>query len=511
MSGRDKKKISNGVFRLSKSKIMAGMQCPKRLYLSVHQPVASPTDAATQATFNQGHAVGIEAQKTFANGVLVDAPYYAPDEALAQTASAIERGALTIYEAAFLHEEVLVRVDILHRASTSAAWQIIEVKSTTEVKQQHIQDVAIQTWVVRGAGLAVESASVMHLNNKFVFPSCGLLFSRVNVSEKISATMSLVPSLIKSLRARLADTQAPATDIGPHCSEPYGCEYQNHCWAERSIPDPSVFNLPGLASKRRWALYKQGVLKLSDERLDQEKFTATQMKMIDVFRGGKRAVNRKGIATDLQEWKYPLFFLDFETIGPALPRYIGTRPFQQLPFQFSCHFQMEPGGPIFHREYLHSENSDPRAALVTELISAIRSTGSVVAYNKGFEATCLSDLAEQVPEYRNQLLDIRERLVDPLPIVRAHVYDNAFLGSFSIKCVAPALLGESMSYDGMKVSNGTEAQVAYEQLISESLDPTAKAALRNAMLEYCRKDTLAMVNLVEWLRNVAKNSGQPAA
>lgn len=164
-----------------------------------------------------------------------------------------------------------------------------------------------------------------------------------------------------------------------------------------------------------------------------------------------------------------------------------------------------------HREYLHDQDTDPRPNLVEALVNTIGSEGSVVSYNKAFESTCINNLAETYRAHTDALLNIRDRLVDPLPIFRANVYDPAFRGSFSIKNVAPALLGNSMSYKGMEISDGTAAQIAYQRLITGEIDPNEKIQLKNAMLDYCRKDTLAMANLVEWLQNAIKGDGDQSA
>jgi len=495
MNGRER--------NLSKSKVMKGLQCPKSLYLAIHQPdLARETPAGLQAIFDQGHRVGVEAQKRYPGGVLIEAPHTDLALALKRTEEAVASGALALYEATFVHDGVLVRVDILHRKKVGSPWHIVEVKSTTEVKDQHIDDAAVQTWVVRGAGEHVSSVSVMHINNQCVFPDLADLFTVADVTKEVGEAVKPLPKVIAKLKKILQGEKAPALDIGPHCDDPYECDFKDHCWGAKKIPEISVFDIPGLAAKRKWELYEKGVVELAKLVSAEEKLNSTQRKMVEVTLSGKRALNREAVERELAEWKFPLYFLDFETIGPAIPRYPGTRPYEQVPFQFSCHAQMKPGGMLVHAEYLHDSVSDPREPLIRALVDAIGKRGSVVAYNKGFESGCLSALARAFPKYADQLLGIAARLVDPLPIFRAHVYDREFRGSFSIKSVAPALLGDSLSYEGMIIADGTGAQIAFEELIADDTAAARKAELRQAMLDYCRKDTIAMVNLVEWLRNL---------
>lgn len=483
---------------------MAGIQCPKRLYLAIRHPeLATPPDASQQAIFDQGNLVGIEAQTHYPGGVLIDAPYNELTKALEQTEKAILAGANTLYEATFIHEGVLVRVDILHRKTSRSAWEIIEVKSSTEAKVQHVQDAAIQAWVLRGAGQKVGRVSVLHINNQFVYPDQGELFAEVDVTNQTEATLSLLPSLLASLREKLMRPEAPSLDIGPHCDDPYPCEFKDHCWGAKKIPELSVFDIPRLSTDRKWRLYQDGVIALDHPQLKTEALNETQRKMVEISNSGKRSVAAQAIERALSKWAFPLYFLDFETIGAAMPTLPGTRPYQQIPFQFSCHAQLKAGGPLLHFEYLHDQGSDPRPALIQALIDAIGNQGSVVAYNKGFEGACLSELAKFSPEHSSALIGIRDRLVDPLPVIREAVYDREFRGSFSIKKVAPALLGQSMSYEGMEVADGGAAQLAYARLTSGALSEAERASLKQAMLDYCRRDTIAMVNLVEWLRGAA--------
>lgn len=479
---------------------MKGLQCPKYLYLTVHQPhEAAPVTTSQQAIFDQGHTVGSEAQKRFPNGVLIIAPFNQPDQAVEETAAAIRSGALVLYEAAFHHEDVLVRIDILHRDSIESPWNICEVKSSTEVKNQHIEDAAIQSWVLRGCGEDVKSVSIMHINNECVFPNLEKLFTLEDVTTRVEGLFSLIPGQVAKFKEMLQKSKPPKFDIGPHCDDPYECGYKSQCWRDRKLPDLSVLDVPNLNSKKKWELYRKGIVDLAQLISTEEKLSIIQRRMIEVSISNQRFIDFKAIRRELSAWTYPLHFLDFETIGPAIPRYLGTRPYEQVPFQFSCHVQSSAGGPIIHTEYLHDSKSDPREPLVKALVESIGDQGSVVAYNKGFESGCLSALARALPKYSDQLLNIAERLVDPLPIIREYVYDREFKGSFSIKSVAPALLGSELSYDGMSVSNGSEAQVAFDELISGVSNPKRKVDLRQAMLDYCRKDTIAMVNLVEWL------------
>ena len=197
--------------------------------------------------------------------------------------------------------------------------------------------------------------------------------------------------------------------------------------------------------------------------------------------------------------KYPLYFVDFETVNPAIPRFAGMRPYDQLPFQWSAHVLRKPGTELEHYEFLATDASDPRREFISSLCHALGESGSIVVYSS-FESQRLSDIAVWLPQYAERINAIQTRLFDLLPVVREHVYHPAFAGSYSIKSVLPALVPE-MSYDGMVVANGQDAGLAWESLVSGSSDCSERERIRKALLDYCGQDTLAMVRLLHRLQS----------
>jgi hypothetical protein len=221
--------------------------------------------------------------------------------------------------------------------------------------------------------------------------------------------------------------------------------------------------------------------------------------MIEVSQSGKRFVDAEKIAELLKEWQYPLIFLDFESIDYPIPKHNMSRPYQHIPFQFSCH--IDNGTIMNHHEYLHDNPLDPREEFILKLLASVPEEGSIVVYSKTYEATRLKELARDFPRYATSLLQIENRIVDLLDVMKETVYDVNFKGSFSIKSVAPALLGQEASYDNLAIKEGTEAMVAYEQFIDENTPIEDKVSLKYQLLEYCRKDTLLMVKLFGWLKS----------
>ena len=336
----------------------------------------------------------------------------------------------------------------------------------------------------------------MHLNSGCFFPNLNDLFVRKDVSDAVQEALAILPETIARLKATLKEAKVPDIDLGAHCTSPYECPYLDHCRTERGLPELSILELYA-AGDRKWDYYAQGIRRLDDPRLTG--LEGIQARMVEAFKTGQSWIDLDAIRRELERWQWPLHYLDFETVGPAIPRYPGTRPYQNVPFQFSSHTQLRPGGELHHFEFLAEGEGDPRPALVKALLASVGNPGSVVAYNKKFEAACIEALEGAFPEHAEALRSIRERLVDPLPIFRSSVYDPAFQGSFSIKAVAPALLGEASSYEGLAVGDGLQAQLAYEETRSPRTSPARREAIRKALLEYCKQDTLSMVLLVQWL------------
>lgn len=480
---------------LSKTKLMRGYRCLKSIYLTIHQPqLEPPVTPELQALFDQGNQVGETARRYLPGGTLVDCKPWEFGEALTKTRALIAAGTQTIYEAAFEYQGCYARADIIQYSPESKRFSIYEVKSTMSVKPEHLQDVGLQTWIMAKSGLPIEKIHIMHLNRECRYPNLDNLFVTVDVTEEMRTRYPNVIGEVKGILDTITKDKIPDIHIGPQCHEPSECPFIAHCW--KDIPPVSIFNLPGLKN-RKWELYQDGIITLDDERLTE--LTELQQRMIDVFKSGERYINREAVKAALADWQYPFVYLDFETINPAIPRYPGTAPYQQVPFQFSAHRMEQAGGQLTHQEYLHTDISDPRPELIKALLQACGSEGSIIAYYKKFESDRIQELADFSEVHRDALLALLPRLVDPLPIFRDSVYDSAFAGSFSLKYVAPAILGKEQSYTGMMVANGGDAQRAFETILSPAVTAERKNDLIEALRAYCTKDTLVMVDLVNWM------------
>ena len=486
--------------RLSKSRFTSGLQCHKRLYLKVHQPeLAAEQDQSTQARFEQGAEVGRLARNLFPEGVLVEAEYSELHKALAQTSRLVTGGkAPAVFEATFDHQKVLVRVDVLQRLVKGKRWKLIEVKSSTKIKDYNLPDVAIQRFVLEGQGFTVVTC-MMHLNREYVYDGrthdLSKLFTIEDVTAETDNLMKGVPAEVRAQLKMLSKDTAPDIEPGPHCSSPFRCEFFDIC--NKPVPADHVTCLPRMSESKLRRLADIGVRSIRDI---PSGFPLTEMQQhafASALSG--KAWFSKELGKTLKELKYPIYFMDFETLGPAIPRFAGMRPYDQFPFQWSVHVQRKGRNELEHYEFLGEDASDPRLAFLKSLIGVLGDTGHIVVYHEPFESGVLASLAGCFPKYKSAIKKLQERLWDLLPVIRSHTYHIDYRGSFSIKDVLPALVPE-MTYEGMEVAEGNAAGPAWERMIHGQIDDAERRRLRAALLAYCKQDTLAMVRLLEVLR-----------
>jgi len=491
---------------LSKSRYLAGLQCEKRLWLGVHAgELAAPVDAAKQAVFDVGNEVGARAHELFPGGVLVDEDYRDHRAAAARTERLLEDESVpAIFEAAFTHDGVRIRIDVLERLP-DGRWGLREVKSTASAKDVHLPDVAVQLHVLEGCGFEVASVELVHIDSSYVRGEDGIewprFFARADLTADARAALPEVRAALPRLHATLARGEAP--DVAPwrHCHDPYECEFIGHC--HRELPDDRILGLRGLREAKAEELRAMGVERIRDIPEDfplseiQRRIRAGVIERVPFVADGLEAA--------LDYASLPALYLDFETVAPAIPIWPGTRPFQAIPFQWSLHHQREDGS-LEHHEFLAVADgaTDPRRHFAESLLFVLeaRPDLSILVYS-GYERRILRELAEALPDLAPRLRAMCDRLVDLLPIVRAHVYPPEFRGSFSIKSVAPALAPGFGYADLDDVAGGDEAQRAFGRLVRGGLDPAEAERIHEALRAYCQRDTLAMVELHRALVDLA--------
>ncbi len=484
--------------RLSKSRFQTGLQCRKALWLSTNaRELADPVPDTQQHIFDTGTAVGELARERFAGGVLVAEDYKQSEAALETTRALLADPPAAIFEAALEHGGVFVRPDVLVRVGDNL-WDLYEVKAGTRVKDVNITDVAVQLWVLEGAGLSIRRAHLMHLDNTYVWDGGDYDLERLFVAEDVTQAargyLPLVPGLVAEMLVMLDSSEPPPVPIGKHCLNPYTCSFHGHCHG--SLPAHPVTQLPRITEDLLDALIADGILAIEDVPLDYPGLSSAQRGVCELVRSGEARIIGD-VERSLSALAYPLHFLDFETFMSALPLYPGTRPWQIVAFQWSDHVLHE-NGDLVHLDFLHEGAGDPRREFVESLIAALGERGSVIVYSS-FENSRLRELAEAFPEYADAIAGIRARIFDLMQTVKSHVRHPDCLGSVSIKSVLPALV-DDLSYKDLGIADGQVASMRYCQAASGQLGDEERAQVFADLREYCGTDTLAMVRLLEVLR-----------
>jgi len=440
--------------RLSKTRFIAGLQCPKRLYLSVYPPEGKRDKSffETMPIYN-GYAIGDLACQLYPGVMVAFDPGL---EKACETTKALlaEPAVHRIHEATFRYRGIVVRSDLLERSGDG--WMMTEVKGSTSVKDYYLNDATVQTWVLQGCGIQIKSAHIMHVNNKFVYQGddCydGLLMS-VDVSEQVAERIGGIDAKQAALMQMLQGDM-PDIAMGEHCHKPFTCEFCDFCQPEHEVAKP-------------------------------------------IHIEPRKPSDQKAALNTLNDLPFPRYYIDFETVGLAIPRWKGVRPFMQVPFQWSCHIQYEDGS-IQHASFLDMSGNDPRRACAEKLIECLHDDGVLIAYNAPFEQRIIRHLAYCFSDLKADLMRLHDVFFDLLPLTRKAYYHPSQQGSWSLKAVLPALVPE-LSYDDLDgVKDGNQAQLAWFKSLQEDEDTRQQSA--EHLLEYCKLDTWAMVKMVEALK-----------
>lgn len=491
---------------LSKSKYTRFCQCPKMLWIDTYHPELAVQDASLQRRFQEGNEVGDLAMGLLGNFVETTA-YTAEGKLdipamLKDTQKYLAEGKENICEAAFAKDGCYCAVDILHK--TAGGYEIYEVKSSTDIHDVYLWDVAYQRWVLEQSGLKILHTYIVYINNKYVRHGdidIRDLFAVKDVSTAILPYYGEVEANTARAKEYISQKDEPESELGEQCFAPYECAYWQYC--ARDLPSPNVLDLYRISAKKAFGYMKEGVVTFDDAAKSGIPLNSAQRRQVEFEQLQLPThIDRLGIKSFFNTLWYPLYFLDFETFQTCIPMYDGIKPYQQVPFQYSLHYLEKDGEKLGHKEFLADENSDPRRALVERLVADIPTKACVLAYNMSFECTRLKELAEIFPDLSEKLLAIRENVRDLLDVFRnGYVYDRAMGGSFSIKKVLPALFpnDEDLDYHNLAdVHNGSEATDAYLSL--RGMKGEERTKLRQSLLAYCRLDTLAMVMLWQRLR-----------
>ena len=483
---------------LSKSTFLMGRQCTKLLWFRCNAKDQIPApDESQQAVFDQGHEVGDLAKQLFPGGIEIDTAPGDFDGAIRRTTEALKQRR-SIYEATFSSGCGYARADILVPVADNA-WDLIEVKSTTSLKEDvHLPDIAFQSFVLTGAGIKLRKCFLAHINNEFVRHGPidpQKFFTLADVTQPVSAMTGEIPDQVEAMQRVIGAKSHPDIQIGPQCNSPYTCALHDRCWS--FLPEASVFTLYR-GGQKCFSLLQRGIQKLADIPAD-EPLTDIQAIQRSVLLAGQPHIDRPALAAFLSQLEYPVSYLDFETIGTAIPLFDGVRPYQQVPFQYSLHIVRAADGEIDHRSFLADGRGDPRPEFMQHLVKNLPATGSVVTYNASFETSRLEECCELLPEYQPWLKKLKPRIVDLLlPFRGFRYYHPDQHGSASMKAVLPALTGSG--YDHLTIQEGGAASREFLRITFGQVSDEERKRVRRDLEAYCALDTLGMVQIVDQLK-----------
>lgn len=495
---------------LSKSKYCGLWQCPKIAWLNKYKPEEMVINDAIQSRMDAGNMVGDLAMGLF--GEFVEVTAYNGEkldlsQMIARTQEEMEKGTAVICEASFSYNGLYCAVDILRKDGDG--WAIYEVKSSTSAeKDVYTADVAYQKYVLQNCGVNLTRVYLVCLNNEYVFDGIldlQQLFKITDITVPVAFEQRNLAANLSIGERLLNDPNEPEIDISERCMHPYECAYWKYC--TRHIPRPSVFDLYRMPFKKKLDYYKQGLFRYEDLILASDITNEKQLRQMEhSLRDKGTYIDKEGIRAFLDTLSYPLYFLDFETMQLPVPQYPGTKPYQQIPFQYSLHYIEEPGGELKHKAFLGVSGEDPRRAIAESLCRDIPMNVCVTAYNRGFECGRIKELACAFPDLAEHLLNIRSNIQDLLtPFQAGYYYNRDMGGSFSIKSVLPALYPDDpeLDYHNLDgVHNGSEAMTIFPMI--KDMPPEEQAIARKNLLAYCKLDTLAMVKVWQKLIEAAE-------
>lgn len=482
---------------LSKSRYISGLQCPKRLWQTVYYP--EPEEEPLVGTaMGMGIEVGIKARLLWPGGVLVNGLERRDyDAAVRRTKALIADPAVpAILEATLVYDGVLVRVDALERLS-DGRWRVNEVKSTTRMRDEHLQDIAIQVYVVAGNGIELADAYLVFVNDQYLRDGeidLNSFFRGQDVTEDIVRLLPQMPESIAEMHKVLCSTETPNISPSRHCFQPYECKFWSRCTAQK--PKDWVFHLPRISPSAFDELENLDVVSMRDIPNDFP-LNPKQRRVVDAAKSGNVYRSPELLKT-LPLFRPPVSYLDFETFSPAIPIYNNTRPYQRIPFQWSWDYD-DGNGVLTHQDFLANGDIDPRREVCETLLSVSeRFPGAIMAWSN-FETSVIRDMADLFPDLAEKLIALSYRIVDLLQIVQDHVAHPEFCGSYSMKNVAPAL-AQDVTYADLDIADGGAASAVFYRIVADpSLSPAARDQLRESLLKYCARDTLALARIHQWL------------
>lgn len=490
-------------YLLTKTSFCQGVICPKNMYLSNrHSSILIDEDERLGIKYRRGHYVEDCARKQFKDGIYID-DSLTLDEKLLQTQNAISQSDKCVFQATFLFDKILIIVDVL--SPNQDSYDIIEIKSTTSVKNYHIPDLAIQNYVLEGLGLNVNSTFICHLNNKHIHPNQGDLFTISDCSDEVNEYMKTIQDKIKSLQQIVDKPEAPVFDISPNCHNPHKCMFIKTCW--KDVPNPSIFTIPSISKKETWPLYNKGIITIDQyqnyintmslKKKSKHKHSNKKKMFLKSYKDDKPLFDVWGIKESLIKLHEPLYFVDFKTLEWPIPKYIGTKPYSSIPYQCSVH-KLE-GNDLHYSEFLWNNLNDPRESFIKNLLETTEQYGSIIVYLKGPKKDYFQKLSDQFPEYKNQLNTMINRVWNMYEIFDKYYFDAKFKGNTSLRGISSVILPD-FEFADVTLQREEKKIDLVEFLYMDKSDEKSEVAK-----EFSNKfetNTYAMVQIYKYLKNL---------
>lgn len=485
---------------ISKTIFLDYVFCPKNVWLKLHKPELLEKftlSAFEQNLMEQGNEVEAYARNLFPGGIEV---VETGERAVEETVRFMTAKIPAIFQATFIVDGFIARNDALVWDPQNSCWDLYEIKGTNSLKEggtdhNHIDDLTFQASVLNRAGIAVGRYFLVHLNKDYVrlgVLNTKALFLVEEQTEKVLAELARIKEQMETAKQYLSNKKEPAG----------GCECiysgrSRHCttfkYSNPEVPDYSVHDISriGASKKKLESLIEQKIYDIEDVPEDME-FSDIQINQIAVHRHKNTIIDNEGISAELKDLKFPLYFFDYETYAPAIPVFDGYRPYQRIPFQFSLHILEKPDTEMTHIEYLHEKLSDPSEQVAQLLEKHIGATGTVITWNKSFEAGVNKELALRMPQHKATMERVNNMLYDLMDVFKKqHFVHPEFRGSTSIKKVLPALVPE-LSYKDLGIKEGGQASNAWWEMLSPATHADVSAQLSKDLKIYCGLDTYAM-------------------
>lgn len=488
----------NSNANLSKSKYLRGLQCPKLLWYEYNRKSDIPKPGpAVQFAFAEGKRVGQQSQRLFPDGIVVEREWV-PQKQAEKSLEAL-KSRKPLFEAGFVYNRAYALADILVPVENDS-WDLIEVKSSTSAKEEHYHDVAFQRYVYQGAGVKIRNCYLMYINKEYVRQGeidPKQLFEQKDITKECTVLESKISKEVEAMLKVIVAKDAPDIPIGQHCRSPRDCPLTDLCWS--FLPEKENIFILYSGGRKSFDLMERGVLKIADIP-DDFNLNYRQVIQVEAHRSGKPYVDKEAVREFLSELKYPLYFLDFETVAPGIPLFNQSRPYQNTPFQYSLYVLEKEGAKPVHHSFLAPDASDPRPEVLKRLKELLGDKGSIVSYSAGFEKRCLKSCAQAYPDYIEWVKELNKRFVDLLePFQKFYVYHPAQAGRASLKNVLPAMT--KSSYKNLKIAEGGAASAEfYRVTYGKDVSQQDREEVREALKKYCDIDTIGMVEVVAALK-----------